>query len=95
MSVRELAKGSTVSSGVSIIYLYYNTYNGVTAVSFQFTHVGRDPSAARLWMDLGQDTTVGEFIDVFGLGHWLEDKWTVVCHNWLFSNLISFKLKPH
>lgn len=74
-----------------MIYFYTNTYNRVAAVSFQFTHVGRDPGVARLWMGLDEDPDVGKFIGVFGLEHRLEDKWTVVCYNPLFLKLTDLR----
>ena len=75
-----------------MIYIYSNAYNGLTAVTFQFSRIGNDPGAARLLIDLDQDPDLGKFIDIlpveFDLERQLEDKWWVVCHNQLFKLLI-------
>ena len=77
------------------VYLCSNAYNGSTAVSFQFSRIGNDPGATKLLQDLDDDAELGEFIDVFpvefDIQHQMEDKWFVVCHNPLFSELISLK----
>ena len=91
--MKELAKGETVSrSWGLVVYFYSSTYNGFTAVSFQFSRIGHDPGAAQLLIDLDEDPDLGEYIDVFpvefDLERQLEDKWFVVCHNQLFKLLI-------
>ena len=76
-----------------MIYFYSNTYNGFTAVSFQFSRIGNDPGAEQLLNDLDDDKELGEFIDVlpveFDPEIKLVDKWFVVCHNRLSSELIN------
>ena len=76
-----------------MIYFYSNTYNGFTAVSFQFSRIGNDPGAEQLLNDLDDDEELGEFIDVlpveFDPEIKLKDKWFVVCHNRLSSELIN------
>ena len=80
-------------------YLCYNTYNGPAAVSFQFSRIGNDPGAARLFEDLNQDSDLGKYIDMlpieFDFESQLEDKWFVVCHNLLFSKPIELQQKPN
>lgn len=62
-----------------------NTYNGFTAVSFQFSRIGNDSGAEQLLIDLDDDTDLGNYIDVlpvkFDLEDQLKDKWWMVCHN--------------
>ena len=68
-----------------MIHFYSNSYNGFTAVSFQFSRIGNDSGAARLLEELDEDPGLGDSIDIlpveFDLGHQLEDKWFIVCHN--------------
>ena len=81
-----------------MVYFCSNTYNRFTAVSFQFSLIGNNPSAAKLLEDLDDDPDLGEFIDVlpveFDLGRQLQDKWFVVCHIPLFARLTDLKWKP-
>ena len=74
-----------------MILFYSNTYNGFTAVTFQFSRIGNDPGATKLLIDLAEDQDLGEYIDVlpieFDLERQLEDKWFVVCHNQIFKLL--------
>lgn len=97
--MKELAKGLAVSPGFFMIHFYSDTYNGFTAVLFQFTRVGKDCGAARLLVDLDRDPDLGESIGVFpgefDLESRPEDKWFVVCHNRPFSKPIDLKRKPH
>ena len=76
-----------------MIYFYSNTYNEFTAVRFQLSRIGNDPGAVKLLEDLDQDPDLGEYIDVLPVEFYLEslfaDKWSVVCHIWLFSRLIN------
>ena len=75
-----------------MVSIYLNAYNGLTAVTFQFSRIGNDPGAARLFVHLDEDPDLGEYIDIlpveFDLEHQLRDKWWVVCHNQLFKLLI-------
>ena len=91
-SVKVLAKDLTVSWLWGLIYFYYNTYSGFTAVTFQFTRIGNDPGAAQLLIDLDEDPDIREYLDVlpveFGLENLSEDKWFVVCLDMLFSKCI-------
>lgn len=93
-----LAKGSTVSPEVFVVYLCYNTYNGSAAVSFQFSRIGNDLSGAQLLTDLDRDSELGEYIDTlpieFDLERQLEDRWFVVCHDRLFSKPVDLKREP-
>ena len=74
-----------VGSKVLVVYFYSNTYNGFTAVSFQFSRIGNDPGAAQLLIDLDEDPDLGDYIDIlpveFDLESQLEDKWFIVGHN--------------
>jgi len=78
-----------------VAYFYSNTYNGSTAVLFQFSRIGSDPGAAMLLHNLGQDPGIGEFIDVlpvkFDPKGEFPEKWFVVCHYLLFSKLLELK----
>ena len=84
--MKEPAKGLTVSRswGFDDILLP-NTYNGLVAVTFQFSRIGNDSGAAQLLIDLDEDPDLGDYIDIlpveFDLERQLEDKWFVVCHN--------------
>jgi len=85
--VKRLAKGLTVSRswGCEDILLP-NTYNGFTAVAFQFTRIGNDSGSAKLLEDLKQDQEIGKYLDVLPVEFYPEgefDKWFVVCHNLL------------
>ena len=76
-----------------MVYIYFNAYNGLIAVTFQFSCIGNDPGAAQLLRDLHDDPNLREFLDVlpveFDLECLLADKWWwVVCHNQLFKLLI-------
>jgi len=75
-----------------MINLFSNSYNGFTAVSFQFSRIGNDSGAAQLLIDLDEDTDLGDSIDIlpveFDLEHQLEDKWFIVCHNQPFFRLL-------
>ena len=70
---------------------YFNTYNGLAAVTFQFSRIGNDLSAAQLLMDLDGYRDIGKYIDVlpteFDPECLLADKWFVVCHARLFLKL--------
>jgi len=78
---------------------YFNTYNGLAAVSFQFSRIGNDPIAAQLLMDLDGYREVRKYIDVlptkFDPECLLADKWFVVCHARLFFKFGGLKRKPH
>jgi len=82
-----------------MIYLYSNTYNGFTAVLFQFIRVGSDRSTAQLLLDLDQDPDLAEFVGVlpfkFNPEYQPEDKWDIVCYNQLLFKLIALKRRPH
>lgn len=82
-----------VGSKVLVVYFYSNTYSGFTAVTFQFSLIGKDPGGAKLLQDLDQDPDIGEYIDAlpieFDPEPQLEDKWSVVCYNRLFSKLMN------
>ena len=70
-----------------MVYIYSNAYNGLTAVTFQFSRIGNDPGAAQLLIDLDKDPDLGKYIDIlpieFDIERQLMDKWWVVCHNQL------------
>lgn len=63
--MKRLVKGLTVSRswGCEDILLS-NTYNGFTAVAFQFSRIGNDSGAAKLLQDLDRDETLRKLIDV-------------------------------
>jgi len=77
-----------------MIHFYYNTYDVFTAVSFQFSLIGNDPSAHMLLesLYLDHDLDIGKYIDVLPLDRHFEpqlvDKWFVVCHTQLFKLMI-------
>ncbi|KAG0641320.1 hypothetical protein HOY80DRAFT_1135354 [Tuber brumale] len=58
------------------------TGKGSGAVLFQFSHIGSDPGATKLLVDLDQDGELGKYIDVlrvdFDLECQLKDKWFVL-----------------
>lgn len=69
------------------------TYDGTTAVTFQFSRIGNDTKTDKLLIELDQDPDIGPFIDVFfvklDLNSELEDdRWFVVGHKRLFNSLI-------
>ena len=76
-------------------HFYSNTYNGSTAVSFQFSRIGSDPGAAMLLHSLDRDPGIGEYIDVlpvkFDPKGEFPEKWFVVCRGLLFSKFIELK----
>jgi len=86
-----LVKGLTVSRswGCEDILLS-NTYNGFTAVSFQFSRIGNDPGAAELLQGLDRNESLRKLIDVlpveFDPKFLLAEKWFVVCHTRLSIN---------
>ena len=88
---KELGKGLTVGRlWVSVMCSCPNTYNGFTAVTFQFLHIGNDSGAARLLIDLDEDPGLRKFIGVLpvvsGPECSLAGKWSVVCQSRLFFN---------
>ena len=83
--MKELGKGLTVSRSVGFgNILCFNTYNGPTAVKFQFSRIGNDPGAAQLLIDLDEDPDLGGSVDVLPVEFDLEclfaEKWPIVCH---------------
>ena len=95
MSVKELAKGETVSRSWCFLVVYFcsSTYSRCTAVSFQFSRIGNDLGAAKFLEGLDQDPDIGENISVlpveFDLKQQLTHRWFVVCHDLLLSKLIN------
>lgn len=73
--------------------MYSNTYDGLTAVTFQFSRIGNDSGAAKLLEDLDQDPDVGKYIDVLPVEFDPEgefpEKWFVVCYKFPFSKASS------
>ncbi|PUU79854.1 hypothetical protein B9Z19DRAFT_977536 [Tuber borchii] len=70
--------------------------NGRTAVSFQFSRIGNDPDAHKLFLELDDDPVLGEFIDVLDIGldpkNALEDKWFAVPK--ILLGAISPRVRP-
>jgi len=80
------------------VCFYSNTYNGFTAVAFQFSCIGNSPGATQLLTELNridpnQDPKIRECVDGFLVGSDLEsqlaDKWFMVCHYRLFPELVN------
>lgn len=71
-----------------MLYFYSDTYNGLTAVSFQFSRIGDDGGAYQLLKDLDDDPNIGENIEVFDVKldkNGQLDVWLAVCHYLLFK----------
>ena len=99
MNEREGAGKGRDGQSVLRFWFYSNTYNRFTAVSFQLTLIGNDPSAFQLLIDLVRDPDLGNFIDMLPLdfnpraASGEDGKWWVVCHNLLFLKRIDLKRK--